>query len=234
MSNIPIAMTIDRRAGGQARIQGKAGHSFSAVNVSKGPAPGDIYLQGEQNGQTTTLRINSAFSDNGHGIFGRLAGVPLKGNWAQESSEGDAELVFGNNSRLSLDLNPQTGETRAEGTAIRGTARLLNAEGDEELSLLADGRRISLEVDRKDGGDMVIRGKSGEGPFRLSVERRGRHGDLSLQGTLPESLSLLPIMWEIYGDDSVEKPEKPLSMGAVATLSAFWHSQLNGPAPERP
>jgi hypothetical protein len=104
---------------------------------------------------------------------------------------------------------------------------VLNTEGDEELTLLSDGQRINLTVDRKDGGNMEIRGRSGDGPFRLSVDRRGNNGDLRFKGTLPESLSLLPVMWEVYGDDSVEKPEKPLSMGAVATLSAFWQEKIS-------
>lgn len=227
MSNIAINMTIDRRNNGGARVQGKAGDHFHGVNVAKGPMPGDIYLQGEQNGETTTLRINSAFSDNGHAVFGRLAGVPFKGNWAQEPTEGDAELVLEGGGSLSIDVNPETGVTETRGTGIRSTARVLNTEGDEELTLLSDGQRINLTVDRKDGGNMEIRGRSGDGPFRLSVDRRGNNGDLRFKGTLPESLSLLPVMWEVYGDDSVEKPEKPLSMGAVATLSAFWQEKIS-------
>jgi hypothetical protein len=227
MSNIPINMTIDRRRTGQARIQGKAGSNFHGVNVSKGPTPGDAYIQGEQNGQTTTLRINSAFSDNGHGVFGRIAGVPFKGNWAQEPTQGDAELFLENAGSLTIDVNPETGVTESQGTAIRSTAQIVNAEGDEELSLLADGQRINMKIDRKEGGSMEIRGRSGDGPFRVTIDRRGDQGDLRIKGTIPESLSLLPVMWELYGDDSVEKPEKPLSMGAVATMSAFWHSKIS-------
>jgi hypothetical protein len=227
MSNMPINMTIDRRRTGQSRIQGQAGNNFHGVNISKGPKPGDAYIQGEQNGQTTTLRINSAFSDNGHGVFGRIAGVPFKGNWAQEPTEGDAELFLEGNGSLTIDVNPETGITESQGTAIRSTAKVLNAEGDEELTLLADGRRINMTVDRKEGGNMEIRGRSGDGHFRMTVDRRGDQGDLRFKGTLPESLSLLPVMWELYGDDSVEKPDKPLSMGAVATMSAFWHSKIS-------
>lgn len=225
MSNVAINMTIDRRHTGQSRIQGKVGESFHGVNVSKGPTPGDAYIQGEQNGQTTTLRINSAFSDNGHGIFGRIAGVPFKGNWAQEPTEGDAELVL-DNASLAIDVNPQTGVTESKGTQIRSTTTV-NAEGDEELSLLSEGRRIDMTVDRKEDGGMEIRGKNGGTPFRLSVDRKGNQGDLYFKGTLPQQLSLMPVMWELFGDDSVEKPEKPLSMGAVATMSAFWQSQID-------
>jgi hypothetical protein len=226
MSNVPINMSIDRRATGQARVQGKTGGNFHGVNVSKGPKPGDTYLQGEQYGQATTLRINSAFSDNGHGVFGRIAGVPFKGNWAQEPVEGDAELTLEHGGSLSIDVNPETGVTESKGTAIRSTARITNSEGDEELTLLADGQRINMSIDRKEGGHMEIRGRSGDGPFRMTIDRKGDQGDLYFKGNLPESLSLLPMMWEVYGDDSVEKPEKPLSMGAVATLSAFYHSKL--------
>lgn len=227
MSNISINMNIDRRRGGQARVQGKAGSNYHGVNVSKGPKPGDINLQGDQNGKATTLRISSAFSDNGHGILGRIAGVPFKGNWAQEPIEGDAELFLENNGSLTIDVNPETGVTESKGTAISSTATIVNAEGDEELNLLADGNRIKMTVDRKEDGGMEIRGRSGDGRFRMTIDRRGDQGDLAFKGTLPESLSLLPMMWEVYGDDSVEKPEKPLSMGAVATLSAFWHSKIS-------
>lgn len=226
MSNIPINMSIDRRTGGGSRVKGKTGDSFHGVNVSKGPQPGDIYLQGEQFGQTTTLRINSAFSDHGHGVFGRIAGVPFKGNWEQEPKEGDAELFLENAGSLTIDVNPETGVTESKGTNLRGTARITNGEGDEELSLLADGQRLDMSVDRKPGGNFDVRGKSGNSPFRFTIDRRGDQGDLTFKGTIPENLALLPMMWEVYGDDSVEKPEKPLSMGAVASLSAFWYSKL--------
>ena len=227
MSNVSIHMNVDRRRTGQARVEGKVGANYHGVNVSKGPQPGDAYLQGQQNGETTTLRINSAFSDNGHGIFGRIAGVPFKGNWAQEPTEGDAELVLGN-AKLNIDVNPETGVTESKGTQISSTSKVLNAEGDEELTLLSDGNRVDMTVDRQPGGKMDIRGRSGDGNFRVKIDSRGTPADLRIEGTLPEEFSLFPVMWELFGDDSVKRPDKPLSVGAVATMSAFWNLQLGG------
>lgn len=218
-------MNVDRRRTGQARVEGKVGGNYHGVNVSKGPRPGDSYLQGEQNGETTTLRFNSAFSDNGQGIFGRIAGVPFKGNWAQEPIEGDAELILGT-AKLNIDVNPETGVTETKGTRISSTTKVLNAEGDEQLTLLADGTRIDMTVDRQPGGKTDIRGRSGDGHFRVKIDSRGTPADLRIEGTLPDKFALFPVMWELFGDDSVEKPDKPLSMGAVATLSAFWQQQL--------
>lgn len=225
MSNVTINMTIDRHRSGNTRIHGKVGDQFHDVNVWKGPEIGDAYVEGQQNGETTTLRINSAFSDNGHAVFGRVAGVQCKGNWEQEATEGDVKLSL-NKASLTLDQAPQSGLTQSSGTRIESTSQVTNAEGDETLNLLADGRRIKLTVDRQPDGDFEIRGRSGEGNFRLSMQRRGQDGDLRISGTIPDKLALLPVMWELYGDDSLEPPAKPLSMGAAATLSAFYSNQL--------
>ncbi len=62
----------------------------------------------------------------------------------------------------------------------------------------------------------------------MKAQRRGQDGDLRITGTIPETLAFLPVVWELYGDDSLEPPAKPLSMGAAATLSAFYANQLNG------
>lgn len=224
MSNLSVNMTIDRHGSGNARIHGKMGSQYHDVTVRKGPEPGDAYLEGEQNELPTTLRINSAFSDNGHAVFGRLVGSEMKGNWEQEPVEGDATL-FLNKAKMTVDQNPVTGVTETEGTRIRGTATRTNDEGDENVAITSDGLRISMSVDRKPGGDIEIRGKNGSDSFRLQMTRRGKDGDLMCKGSLPESLSLLPMMWELYGDDSKEPPARPLSMGAVASLSAFYASQ---------
>ncbi|MBS2036726.1 hypothetical protein JST97_17180 [bacterium] len=221
MSNLNVNIKIDRTSSGNARIHGKVGNQFHDVNVWKGPQPGDAYIEGNQNDCPTTLRLNSAFATEGQAVFGRLVGVEFKGNWVQEPSEGDARLML-NKAHLEIDQNPATGVTESSGTRIKSTCTLTNDEGDENVALLADGSRINMKVDRQPGGDIEIRGKSGGESFRLQMTRRGKDGDLTCKGTLPESLSLLPVMWELYGDDSKEPPAKPLSMGAVATLSAFY------------
>ena len=227
MSNVTINMTVDRHRSGNTRIHGKVGNNHHDVNVWKGPQPGDAYVEGEQNGQTTTLRINSAFSDTGHAVFGRLAGAQFKGNWEQESSQGDVNLSL-NKARLSIDVDPDSGVTESSGTRVQSTSTFTNAEKDETLALLADGRRINFSVDRQPDGDFEIRGKSGDGAFKMKAQRRGQDGDLRITGTIPETLAFLPVVWELYGDDSLEPPAKPLSMGAAATLSAFYANQLNG------
>ena len=225
MSNIDIHLKIDRHRSGNSRIHGRVGANQHDVNVWKGPQPGDAYIEGNQNGQPTTLRINGAFSDNGQAIFGRVAGVPFKGNWAQQESDGDARLDL-NKANLTIDNDPAAKTTESKGTGVKASGKVVNAEGDEELTLLADGRRINLTVDRQPGGNIELRGRSGDGNFRLTMRRHGRDGDLQVDGSLPENLGLLPVMWELYGDDSVEPPAKPLSMGAAATLSAFWDQHL--------
>jgi len=227
MSNLNVNLTIDRHSSGNARIHGKIGNQVHDVNVWKGPEAGDAYIEGEQNSLPTTLRINSAFSSNGQAVFGRLVGAELKGNWEQEPVEGDATL-FLNKAKMTIDQDPATGMTESVGTRIKGTATVTNAEGDENVALLADGSRINMTVDRQPDGDIELRGKSGGENFRLHMTRRGKDGDLTLKGTLPESLSLLPVMWELYGDDSKEPPAKPLTMGAVAAMSAFYGSQALG------
>lgn len=223
MSNVTINLTIDRHRSGNTRIHGKVGEQFHDVNVWKGPEVGDAYVEGRQDGRPTTLRINSAFSENGHAVFGRVAGVEMKGNWAQESAQGDVKLSL-NKATLTIDQNPDTGVTESVGTRIQSTSeRSVDAE---TLSLKSDGRRLTFSVDRQEDGDIEIRGKSGDGPFRVRMDRRGQDGDLYLTGNIPENLALLPVMWELYGDDSLEPPQKPLSMGAAATLSAFYANQL--------
>ena len=64
---------------------------------------------------------------------------------------------------LSVDQNPQTGVTESKGTRVQSTSKVVNAERDEELTLLADGRRINMSVDRNADGDFEIRGRSGDG-----------------------------------------------------------------------
>lgn len=224
MSNLSVNIKIDRHGSGNARIHGKIGNQVHDVNVWKGPQPGDAYIEGEQNSLPTTLRINSAFSENGHAVFGRLVGTDFKGNWEQEPVEGDATL-FINKARMTVDQNPATGVTESAGTRIKGTATRTNEEGDENVAITSDGQRISMTVDRQADGDIEIRGKAGGQNFRLDMTRKGKDGDLYCKGNLPESLSLLPVFWELYGDDSKEPPAKPLSMGAVASLSAFYGSQ---------
>ena len=224
MSNLSINLNIDRMASGNARVHGKVGDQFQDVTVRKGPQTGDAYIEGEQNGGTTTLRINSAFSDHGQKVFGRLAGVEFTGNWEQEASQGDVELSL-NKATLSIDQDPESQVTQSKGTRIKSTSTITNAEGDETLALLADGSRIDMSVDRQADGDIEVRGKNGGQNFRFSMDRRGKDGSMRITGTIPESLSLLPVMWELYGDDSKEPPARPLSLGATATLSAFWGFQ---------
>jgi len=226
MSNVTINMTIDRHRSGNSRIHGKVGAQFHDVNVWKGPEPGDCYIEGQQNGATTTLRFNSAFSDHGQAIFGRLAGAQFRGNWEQEAQEGDVEMSL-NKARLSIDQSPDGLQTECKGTQIQSSTEKTAADGDETLSLMAEGKRVQLSVDRDTQGDFEIRGRSGDGTFRLKMERRGQDGDLHIKGTIPENLAMLPVVWELFGDDSLEPPTKPLSMGAAATLSAFLASHLN-------
>ena len=78
MSHLSVQLTVDRHRGGNTRIHGRVGESHQDVNVWKGPQPGDCYLEGQIEGAPTTLRINSAFAENGHKVFGRLAGVPFQ------------------------------------------------------------------------------------------------------------------------------------------------------------
>lgn len=224
MSNLSINMKIDRMSSGNARVHGKVGDQIHQVNVHKGPQVGDAYIEGDQAGGTTTLRINSAFSETGQAVFGRMAGVEFRGNWAQEPVEGDVDFSI-NKASLTIDQNPQTQVTESKGTRIRSTSTVTNGEGDETLALLADGRRIDMKVDRQPDGDIEVRGKSEGQNFRFSMERHGKDGSLNIKGTIPETLALLPVMWELYGDDSKEPPAKPLTLGASATLAAFWGFQ---------
>lgn len=222
MSIAPINITIDRHASGNTRIHGTVGANRHDVNVWKGPTEGDSYVEGRQNGEPTTLRINSYFSDNGHGVLGRVAGVPFKGELTR-AADGDLGLTL-NKANLTLDVTGS--ELSSAGTRIKSTGSVTNAEGDETLTLLADGRQVKLTVDRQADGDIELRGTSGDGPFRCTMERSGVQGDLRVKGTLPESLGLLPVMWELYGNDSVQPPAQPITMGAAATLSAFWGTHL--------
>jgi hypothetical protein len=226
MSNLNVSMTIDRHRSGNSRIHGKVGNQFHDVNLWKGPQPGDSRVEGEQNGEVTDLRHNSAFSEDGHGIFGRIAGVSFKGDWNQESGEGDVKLML-NKATLQIDQDPATGNTEVEGTRLQATCERVNEEGDEQVALLCDGQRINFSVDRQPEGHIELRGRSGQGPFQLKMQRKGQDGDLRLSGKLPEQLALFPVMWELFGDDSKETPEKPLSVGAAASLAAFWGTQLS-------
>lgn len=130
-----------------------------------------------------------------------------------------------NKASFEVDRQPE-GKTEAQGTLVRGHSSVVNAEGDEELQLFADGERIRMSVDRKESGDIEIRGNSGAGPFRLKMKARGLDNDLQLSGNMPENLSLMPLMWEVYGDDSLRPPSQPLNMGTAATLGAFWQGQI--------
>lgn len=222
MSIASVNINIDRHASGNTRITGTIGANRHDVNVWKGPTEGDAYVEGRQNGEPTTLRINSYFSDNGHGVLGRVAGVPFKGELVRKE-DGDVALSL-NKATLDIDVSPEG--LKATGTQVKSTGTVVNAEGDETLTLLADGRQIKMTVDRQADGDIELRGTSGDGPFRCTMQRSGNQGDLRVQGTLPESLELLPVMWELYGNDSVQPPAQPLTMGAAATLSAFWDNHL--------
>ena len=62
--------------------------------------------------------------------------------------------------------------------------------------------------------------------LRLKMQARGLDNDLRLTGNLPEELSLMPLMWELYGDDSLKAPQQPFDMGTAATLGAFWQNQI--------
>lgn len=225
MSTLNVSIKIDRHNSGNARIFGKIGEQPQDVNVWKGPQPGDCYVEGNQNSAPTTLRINSGIAEHGHKVFGRLAGGEMKGQWDQEPSEGDAKL-FLNKAQMEIDQNPQTGVTEANGTRVRSTTSILNDEGDEDVALTVDGQRITMSVDRHDDGAIDVRGRDGGQQFRLHIDRKGKDGDLTWKGSLPEKLSMLPLMWELYGNDSKEPPAKPLSFGAAAALGAFYQSQI--------
>lgn len=225
MRNVNVNVLIDRhRFSKNARIHGSVDGKNMDLTVRKGPQEGDAYITGEYDRGITTLRINSGIAEHGHKVFGRLGGVAVKGQWDQVNDEGDLSFKL-NKASFEVDRQPE-GVTEAEGTMVRGKTQLTNAEGDEELVLLADGQRISMTVDRQESGDIEIRGKSGSGPFRLKMDARGMDRDMRVTGTLPEELSLMPLMWELYGDDSLRAPEKPLDMGTATTLGAFWQGQI--------
>ena len=226
MKNVNVNVTIDRhRFSKNARIHGKVDGKPMDLTVRKGPQEGDAYITGEYDGGVTTLRINSGIAESGHDVFGRLGGTQVKGNWSESNEEGD--VVFKLN-KAHLDVNREAGEdaTYVKGTQVRSESKVVNAEGDEELVFLADGERVSLKVDRKESGDIELRGKSGAGPFRLEMKARGQDNDMRVSGKLPENMSLMPLMWELYGDDSLRTPEKPLSFGAAASVGVFWQEQI--------
>lgn len=226
MKNVGINMMIDRhRVNGNARVHGKVGGKSMDVMVQKGPTEGDFYLKGEINRKPTTLRINSAFAPEGHAVFGRMEGVPFRGNWNQKGPDGDATLQL-NGARLQLDVNPEDGTLTAQAPNLRGSGATTNAEGDETFRIQGQGEFAKLKIDRREDGDILMRGTSDAGPFRLKMDRRGLDGDLRVTGTIPENLSLMPIMWEMYGNDNLEPVEQPLAMGAAASMSAFWNQHI--------
>lgn len=225
MRNVNVNVMIDRhRFSKNARIHGQMDGKPMDLTVRKGPQEGDAYITGEYDRGITTLRINSGIAEHGHAVFGRLGGVQVKGQWDTVNEEGDTSFKL-NKASFDVDRQPE-GVTASKGTLVLGKSRLVNDEGDEELVLLADGQRISMSVDRQDSGDIEIRGKSGAGPFRLKMQARGLDNDLRLTGNLPEELSLMPLMWELYGDDSLKAPQQPFDMGTAATLGAFWQNQI--------
>lgn len=226
MRNVNVNLKIDRhRISNNARIFGKLDGKEMDLTVRKGPQEGDAYITGEYDGGITTLRINSGIAESGHDVFGRLGGVRVKGNWSESNQEGDVTFKL-NKAHLDIDREPEEDTTYVKGTQVRAESKLTNEEGDEEFAVLADGERISMKVDRKDGGDIEIRGRSGDGHFRLEMKARGQDNDLYVKGELPEAMGLMPLMWELYGDDSLETPEKPLSMGAAAGVGVFWQEQI--------
>lgn len=162
---------------------------------------------------------------SGHDVFGRLGGVEVKGNWGVTNEEGDVSFKL-NRAALEVDRQPESNSTVVKGTLVRAESKVVNTEGDEEFALLADGQRVSMKVDRKESGEIEIRGRSGDGNFRLQMTPRGRDRDLQVKGNLPETLGLMPLMWELYGDDSLRPPVQPMSLGAAAGVAAFWQEQI--------
>lgn len=226
MKNVPINLLIDRhRISKNARIFGKVNNKPLDLTVRKGPQAGDAYITGEYDGGITTLRINSGIAESGHAVFGRLGGTQVKGNWSESNKEGDITFKL-NKAHLNVDRQVEEDAIETKGTRISAQSQVTNSEGDEEFALLADGKRVSMKVDRKESGDIEIRGKNGGETFRLTMKSRGQDNDLQVKGKIPENLSLMPLMWELYGDDSLDTPEKPLTMGAAASVGAFWQSQI--------
>lgn len=225
MSNVSVNVLIDRhRFSNNARIFGKVDGKPMDLVVRKGPQEGDSYITGDYDGGITTLRINSGIAESGHAVFGRLGGVQVKGQWDTTNQEGDVSFKL-NKAAFEVDRQ-EGGVTESRGTKVRTESRLTNDEGDEQVALLVDGQRIKMSVDRQESGDIEIRGTSGGGAFRLQMKARGQDNDLQVTGELPESLSLMPLMWELYGDDSLETPTQPFTLGTAASLGAFWHGQI--------
>lgn len=226
MRNVNVNLLIDRHGFSRnARIHGNLDGKPIDLTVRKGPQEGDAYITGEYDRGTTTLRINSGIAESGHDVFGRLGGVEVKGNWGVTNEEGDVSFKL-NRAALEVDRQPESNSTVVKGTLVRAESKVVNTEGDEEFALLADGQRVSLKVDRKESGEIEIRGRSGDGNFRLQMTPRGRDRDLQVKGNLPETLGLMPLMWELYGDDSLRPPVQPMSLGAAAGVAAFWQEQI--------
>ena len=226
MRNVNVSLVIDRhRVSKNARIHGKVDGKALDLTVRKGPQEGDAYITGQYDGGITTLRINSGVAERGHAVFGRLGGTQVKGAWEETNSEGDVHFQL-NKAKLHVDRQPEESSTTVRGTQVKGEAKVVNEDGDEEFAILADGQRISMKVDRSESGDIEIRGRSGEGRFRLEMKARGLDKDLYVRGKLPEAMSLMPLMWELYGDDSLKTPEKPMSLGAAAGVGVFWQEQI--------
>lgn len=226
MKNVSVNVVIDRhRFSKNARIHGKVNGKPMDLTVRKGPQEGDAYITGQYDGGVTTLRINSGVAKSGHAVFGRLGGTQVKGNWSETNKEGDVSFKL-NKASLNVDRQLEKDAVVTKGTRISADSKVTNAEGDEEFALLADGKRVSMKVNRSESGDIEIRGRSGAGQFRLQMKSHGQDNDLRVTGKLPENLSLMPLMWELYGDDSLKTPEKPLTLGAAAGIGAFWQSQI--------
>lgn len=226
MRNVNVNLLIDRHGFSRnARIHGNLDGKPIDLTVRKGPQEGDSYITGEYDRGVTTLRINSGIVDHGHAVFGRLGGVEVKGQWDVTNDEGDVSFKV-NKAALEIDRQPEENSTVVKGTQVRSNSKVTNAEGDEEFALLVDGERVSMKVDRKESGEFEIRGRSGDGNFRLKMTPRGRDRDLQVRGDLPEALGLMPLMWELYGDDSLRPPVQPMSVGAAAGLAAFWQEQI--------
>lgn len=226
MKNVQVNVKIDRhRFSKNARIHGRVDGKTMDLTVRKGPQEGDAYITGEYDRGITTLRINSGLAESGHAVFGRLGGVQVKGHWEETNDEGDVTFKL-NKANFQVDQQADEGLTTSEGTRVKSETTFTNDEGDEEGFITADGQRLSFKVDRKDSGNIVVTGKSGAGPYRLEMTAKGQDNDLIVKGRLPERMSLMPLMWELYGDDSLKVPENPLPLGAAASVGVFWQTQI--------
>lgn len=231
MKIIPMNLLIDRRlTDGTAIIQGSVNGEKVRVQVDRGVHDGNAYVQGSVGQDAVAMTFTRTAANGYEQLEGSYGQHRLDAGLQRYQPDGDTGVTQ-NGQSLLIDRQHQGRRVALHSTVVEGGFERQLRDGDELGQMAIPGQpRLEYTLDRDEHhGGFLLSGRAGRSSFRLEASRSPSDGDLSLRGTVPEGLTLFPLLWEVLGDDKNVRDNNPEYPGAVMAMSMFLTDPSSSP-----